>query len=156
MNHHFRIALFHPEIPQNTGNIVRTCRATNTPLTLIKPLGFQINDRQVKRAGLDYWDEVQIETIDRPQFETMINQINQPVYFFTSKTSRSFWDVDYTKGATLVFGSETKGLPEEYYKLYETQLVTIPMAAGARCLNLSNSVAIALYEALRVTHKKGN
>ncbi len=151
--HNIDITLFNPEIPQNTGNIVRTCKATNTPLNLVKPLGFEFNDRKLKRAGLDYWADVSIKLSTIDEFEQQIETSTKPVYIFTSKTKNSFWDVDYCEGATLIFGSESKGLPEKYYSRWESKLVTIPMFGDARCLNLSNAVAIALYEALRNSRK---
>lgn len=149
MNHKNEIILLQPEIPQNTGNIVRTCKATETPLRLIKPLGFHFEDKKLRRAGLDYWTDVDIEILDQTQFEQLVETSSRPCYFFTSKSKRSFWDVDYTGGAHLIFGSETRGFPPHYYEKYCNNLVTIPMATRARCLNLSNAVAVALYEAIR-------
>ncbi len=149
MKHNFDIYLFNPEIPQNAGNVARTCSATNTTLYLVKPLGFHLNDQKLKRAGLDYWESLQLALLNRSEFEEKLKANEKPHYFFTSKTTRSFWDVDLSDGASLIFGNETKGLPEEYYTLWKDHLVTIPMSPEARCLNLSNAVSIALYEGLR-------
>lgn len=149
MQHESEIILVQPEIPQNTGNIVRTCKATNTPLTLVKPLGFHLDDRKLKRAGLDYWDDVKIQTQTMTELEERFEREGKPFYVFTSKTDRSYWDIEDHSGHLLVFGNESRGLPEEYYEKWSDHLVTIPMAKHSRCLNLSNAVAIALYESLR-------
>lgn len=141
------IILFQPQIPQNTGNIVRTCSVTNTKLSLIKPLGFSISNKRLKRAGLDYWDEVEITTFD--SIEEALEQIDTPVYFFSSKSKRSYTTANFTEGATLVFGSETTGLPPYLFEKYASHFYTIPMAEGTRCLNLATSAGIVLYEALR-------
>lgn len=141
------VILFEPEIPQNTGNIVRTCRATNSSLTLVKPLGFTINDRQMKRAGLDYWQEVSITLIE--DLSSFLEKTSCPFYFFSSKTKRPYTDIDFGQNSHLIFGSETSGLPKAFFERYPEKFYTIPMARGARCLNLANSVAVVLYEAHR-------
>ncbi|MEI6531422.1 MAG: tRNA (cytidine(34)-2'-O)-methyltransferase [Chlamydiota bacterium] len=138
-----KVVLFQPEIPQNTGNIARTCAATRTPLCLIRPLGFSLSDRYLKRAGLDYWQELQLEILD----EFILPAA--PTYFLSSKASQSYSDVSFSPDSTLVFGSETSGLPSFFHENYASQFITIPMAPGLRSLNLSNAVAIVLYEALR-------
>ncbi|MCX6995236.1 MAG: tRNA (cytidine(34)-2'-O)-methyltransferase [Chlamydiae bacterium] len=138
-----KIVLFQPEIPQNTGNIARTCAATRTPLTLIRPLGFSISDRQLKRAGLDYWQDLELEILD-----TFIPP-SSPTYFLSSKATQYYSDVSFSPDTSLVFGSETSGLPSYFLKKYPSQFITIPMAPGLRSLNLSNAVCIVLYEALR-------
>lgn len=153
MKHDTEIVLIQPEIPQNSGNIVRTCKATNTPLTLVKPLGFQFNDKKLKRAGLDYWEDVDIKISSMSSFEERLAELPKPFYVFTSKSDRSFWDIENTEGGILIFGNESRGLPSEYYEKWSDHLVTIPMAPESRCLNLSNAVAIALYEALRKQSK---
>jgi tRNA (cytidine/uridine-2'-O-)-methyltransferase len=141
-----KIVLFQPDIPQNTGNIVRTCSVTNVSLVLVKPLGFRLCNRMAKRAGLDYWEEVSIEEID--DLEEFLKD-KSSFYFFSSKAKILFTEVEYTKESLLIFGSETKGLPERFFSLYPERFVTIPMKPASRCLNLANSAAIGLYEALR-------
>lgn len=145
-----RIVLYQPEIPQNTGNIVRTCSATACGLTLVRPLGFSTSDRQLKRAGLDYWEGVDVEEID--DLDEYLNRSSSPFYFFSSKAKKLYTDVSYSEDSLLIFGSETRGLPEKFWNKWQNQFVTIPMAKNARCLNLSNAAAIALYEAKRQLH----
>ena len=139
--------LYQPEIPQNTGNIVRTCSVTNTDLVLVTPLGFDTSDKYLKRAGLDYWDEVKITYVD--DLISFIEKENKPFYFLSSKVKKSYTTVSYTEDTMIIFGSETKGLPEELFERYPEQFVTIPMKEDVRCLNLSNSANIVLYEGLR-------
>ena len=138
------IILFQPQIPQNTGNIARTCSATNTKLILVTPLGFSLSNRYMKRAGLDYWDAVNLEVVDDIE-----GSLKGPCFFFSSKASRSYDHASYPENATLIFGSETEGLPPLLWEKYGEHFYTIPMKTGQRCLNLSSSVAIVLYEALR-------
>ena len=142
------IVLCEPEIPQNTGNIARTCAAVGASLHLIKPLGFEIDDRKLKRAGLDYWDKLDItyyESLD----EFMRINAGEEIYFFTTKAKKAYTDVEYPKRVFIMFGKETKGLPEKLlYDNYE-KCVRIPMRETLRSLNLSNSVAVAVYEVLR-------
>jgi tRNA (cytidine/uridine-2'-O-)-methyltransferase len=140
------IVLFQPQIPQNTGNIARTCAVTNTKLILIRPLGFQLTDRFMQRAGLDYWDEVNLTTFDT--LDAYLEQIQLPFYFFSSKAIKKFTEVDLTNCA-LIFGSESHGLPPEIEEKYREHFVTLPMKQGSRCLNLATSAGIGLYEALR-------
>lgn len=142
-----KIILFQPDIPQNTGNVVRTCSVTNSSLSLVRPLGFSVSSRHLKRAGLDYWDEVEIEMID--DLEEFLLSEKRPFYFFSSKVDKKYTDIEYTKDSILIFGSETKGLPESFFKKWPEKFYTIPMAEDARCLNLSNSVSIVLFEGLR-------
>ena len=144
------IVLFQPEIPQNTGNIVRTCSVTNTKLTLLRPLGLSASDKTLKRAGLDYWNEVEINYID--DLVAYLDSTTKDFYFFSSKAKSLYTEVSYSKDAIIVFGSETSGLPKEIHQKWPQKFVTIPMVKDARCLNLSNSVAIALYEGLRQNH----
>ena len=147
----FNVVLVEPEIPPNTGNIGRLCLATGSSLHLVKPLGFSLEDREVKRAGLDYWDEVDVQLWD--SFEELERaQGNAARYFFlTTKSKRVYYDVDFRHGDFLVFGRETKGLPESLLAAHEPDCITIPMA-GARSLNLATAVAIVLYEAIRQQH----
>jgi len=140
-----KIVLYQPQIPQNTGNIARTCAATRTGLVLVKPLGFSTNNRHLKRAGLDYWDGVEIEEID--DLNSCLQETN--FYFFSSKASKPYTDAVYEEKALLVFGSETEGLPSWVHEKWPDRFLTIPMIPGHRCLNLASSAAIVLYEALR-------
>lgn len=142
-----KIVLFEPQIPQNTGNIVRTCSITGTDLILVKPLGFRTSNRYLKRAGLDYWDEVSIEEISN--LAEYLEQLSDPFYFFSSKATKSYSEVEYSENSILIFGSETSGLPDFYHKKWPNQFHTIPMKKGRRSLNLANSASIVLYEALR-------
>ncbi len=141
------ILLYQPQIPQNTGNIVRTCSVTSTSLTLVKPLGFSVSSKHLKRAGLDYWNEVNIKYID--DLLDYLKTTQRPFYFFSSKVTAPYTSINFTQDDILVFGSETFGLPHEIFNLWPEKCYTIPMVSDARCLNLSNSVAIVLYEALR-------
>lgn len=144
----FNIVLVEPEIPQNTGNIVRTCHATGCKLHLVRPLGFDTSDKYLKRAGLDYWSEVEIFYYD--SFEELYSsQKNSRFFFFTTKGLNRYTDIEFKSGDFLVFGKETKGLPEELLKAHKNECLRIPMIGETRSLNLSNSVAIAVYEGLR-------
>lgn len=142
-----KVILYQPEIPQNTGNIVRTCNVTNTDLVLVRPLGFSTSSRMLKRSGLDYWDEVNIEEID--DLFIYLEKESAPFYFFSSKAQKKFSDVTYSANSILIFGSERQGLPPLFKETWQERFVKIPMKENARCLNLSNSVSIAIYEALR-------
>ena len=142
------VVLYAPEIPQNTGNIARTCAATGSDLDLIEPLGFRLEDKYLKRAGLYYFSMVRITVL--PTFERLMERFPEAVYHFAStKAPRSFTQAAYGPDDFLVFGCETKGLPESLLSRVYDRCVRIPMRPGARSLNLSNSVAIVLYEALR-------
>ena len=142
------IVLVNPEIPQNTGNISRTCAVTGAALHIIKPIGFEISDRTLKRAGLDYWDKLDIFYYD--SYSEFIDKNKDGVmYFFTSHTERSYASVEYPDNVYLVFGRETSGLPKEITEPNKDRTVRIPMRPTLRCLNLSNAVAIAVYEVLR-------
>lgn len=144
----FNIVLVEPEIPQNTGNIVRTCRATGCKLHLVRPLGFEITDRYLKRAGLDYWDEVEIFYYDG--FRELEKKFpDAHFWYFTTKGLKKHSDASFSENDFLVFGKETKGLPEELLKSNKEQCLRIPMLGETRSLNLSNSVAVAVYEGLR-------
>lgn len=146
----FHIVLVEPEIPQNAGNIARTCAATGTHLHMIRPLGFEVTDKYLKRAGLDYWHLVEISYYD--SFDELRSKYpDSRFFFFTTKGKHRHSDVSYQEGDFLVFGKETKGLPEELLVKNKETCLRIPMHADARSLNLGNSAAIALYEALRQT-----
>lgn len=138
------IILFQPEIPQNTGNIARTASVTGTPLTLVRPLGFSLSARQLKRAGLDYWEDVSINVID-----SLEDHLQHPFYFFSTKGKKAYTEIVFEENAQLIFGSETAGLSPLFHEKWPDRFYTIPMRPQARSLNLSNSVAIILYEALR-------
>lgn len=143
----FNIVLIEPEIPQNTGNIVRTCACVGASLHLVGPLGFSISDKYLKRAGLDYWDKMDIRFYD--SFEEVVAKSNGGnFYFCTTKAKKTYRDVEYKDGDYLVFGKETKGLPESLLKDNYENCIRIPMMKDYRSLNLSNSVAIILYEAV--------
>ncbi len=142
-----KIILFQPEIPQNTGNIVRTCSVTGTGLILVRPLGFSTSSRQLKRSGLDYWDDVKIEEID--DLDLFLEKTENPFYFFSSKVDKPYSSPKYETNALLIFGSETSGLPDYFHEKYPEKFLTIPMQENKRCLNLSNAAAIVLFEALR-------
>ncbi len=147
----FNIVLFNPQIPQNTGNIARTCAVTNSALHLIKPYGFNITEKNVKRAGLDYWNNVTIfEYADFNEFIAEKNRESQ-LFLITTKGDKKYSDVKYNDNDYFLFGSETIGLPQYIHQQYNQNRLRIPMLniKAARCLNLSNSVNIVLYEALR-------
>ena len=141
------IVMVEPEIPQNTGNIARTCAAIGAKLHLVKPLGFEISDKYLKRAGLDYWDKLEIE--EHNSLQEFLEEHN--MYFSTTKGQKCYSDVDYSNldEVFLLFGKETKGLPEDLLKKYISNAIRIPMKEHLRSLNLSNSVAIVAYEVLR-------
>ena len=146
------IVLVEPEIPQNTGNIARTCAAIGAKLHLVKPLGFSIDEKQVKRAGLDYWDKLDIEEHNNfKEFLEKYKPEEHDMYFITTKGTHCYSDVDYSKMDEIfvLFGKETKGLPEDILRKYIEQTARIPMRPTLRSLNLSNSVAIVAYEIFR-------
>jgi len=142
-----KIVLYQPQIPQNTGNIVRTCSVTGSSLILVRPLGFSVTDRWLKRAGLDYWDGVDVSFVD--SLETVLDSNEGNFYFFSSKTTKRYSDVNYKKDDLLIFGSETSGLPPYFQQKWPEKFATIPMVPEARCLNLATSVGIVTYEAWR-------
>jgi tRNA (cytidine/uridine-2'-O-)-methyltransferase len=144
------IVLVEPEIPQNTGNIARLCAATGSPLHLVGPLGFHITSSKLKRAGLDYWESVTLTRHAGWRDYEASESAGQRTWFLSTKGRIRYTDVDYKPGDALVFGSETKGLPGELLRQNESRILTIPMqTAHVRSLNLANTVAIVLYEALR-------
>ncbi len=142
------IVLCEPEIPQNTGNIARTCAATGASLHLIRPLGFEIDNAKLKRAGLDYWDKLDITFYDGLD-DFYAKHLDVTVYYFSTKAKHKYSDVSYPDDAWIMFGKETRGLPEELLYKNPDTCVRIPMRDQLRSLNLSNSVAIAVYEILR-------
>ena len=142
-----KIVLYSPQIPQNTGNIARTCAATKTELILVRPLGFSLSDRQMKRAGLDYWDRVPLSVID--DLDSYLKEQTSPYFFLSSKATQTYTSAKFPENSILIFGSETEGLPERYWKHCPEKFLTIPMVPDERCLNLASSAAIVLYEALR-------
>jgi tRNA (cytidine/uridine-2'-O-)-methyltransferase len=146
------VVLVHPEIHWNTGNAGRTCLAAGATLHLIEPLGFSLDERQVRRAGLDYWEHVDLRVWpDWAAFEGQLSALGEP-YFFSTKATRLFWDAPVGAQAdlVLVFGRETGGLPAELHERYRDRLVVLPIVSpGVRSLNLSTSVGIAVYEVLR-------
>ena len=143
------MVLVEPEIPQNTGNIGRTCVAANSELHLIGPLGFEISDKTLKRAGLDYWPH--LTWFQYGSFDEWWSKVEDPsrVFYFTTKTKRLYTNIQYQRGDWLVFGKETKGLDPELLRRNEKQAVTIPLLGPARSLNLSTSVAISVFEGIR-------
>ena len=142
------IVLLEPEIPDNTGNIGRTCVATGASLHLIKPLGFDISEKAVRRAGLDYWKDLNLKVYEN--YEDFLRQNNNPpVIMATTKAEKKYTDITYDRDSYIMFGKESKGIPEEILIQAPQNCVRIPMQAGYRSLNLSNSVAIVVYEALR-------
>ena len=142
------IVLVEPLIPQNTGNIARTCAATGAALHLIRPLGFEIDSAKLKRAGLDYWDSLDITYYDGLS-DFFAKHPEAEFFCFTSKAKRSYTDVAYPLPVYLFFGKETSGLPTEFTSQYPDRCVRLPMREGQRCLNLSNAAAVGVYEVLR-------
>lgn len=142
------IVLHEPEIPQNCGNIARTCAATGSVLHLIKPLGFDISEKAVRRAGLDYWHLVDVRVYENLDDFFARNEVKQ-LWCLSTKAPQSYTEASYEDGCYLLFGKETRGLPEEFLNRHYEETVRIPMRAEARSLNLSNAVAITVFEALR-------
>ncbi len=142
------IVLVHPQIPQNTGNIARTCAVTKTSLHLIRPLGFSLDDKYLKRAGLDYWDQLDIKIHDSLE-EFLRERPREKMYLFTSKADKCYHKIDYTGDEYLIFGRESDGLSEDFIKQNFQRSLRIPMLDWARSLNLANSAAIVIYEAYR-------
>ena len=152
----FNIVLYQPEIPPNTGNIIRLCANTGCHLHLIEPLGFDLDDKKLRRAGLDYheWADVQIY----PSLETLISKLSDSgsIYAISTRGRRSYSDISYSPGDSLVFGPETRGLPQDYLDgMAQENILRLPMLENSRSLNLSNTAAIVVYEALRQTGFKG-
>ena len=151
------IVMVEPEIPQNTGNIARTCAAIGAKLHLVKPLGFDISDKYLKRAGLDYWDKLEIEEHESLKEFLEKYPVKENMFMATTKAKHCYSDVDYSKfdEVFILFGKETKGLPEDLLLAYLDNTIRIPMRETLRSLNLSNSVAIIVYEVLRQDQFRG-
>lgn len=146
----FNIVLVKPEIPQNTGNIGRICVSTNSTLHLVKPLGFSLEDKYVRRAGMDYWNHVDLNLHE--DWDSFLGKCVAPekLYFFSTKVEKPFWDCPLESDSYLVFGNESSGFPPEFYSKYKDRTYTIPMPGKFfRSLNLANSVSVVLYEGLR-------
>ena len=142
------IVLCEPEIPQNTGNIARTCALTSTTLHLVKPMGFSLEDKYMKRAGLDYWDKVRLQIWENLE-ECIASLAGSTLFYATTKTKRLYTQVYYPQTSVLIFGSESTGLKKELLEKNQEKLIRIPMINIGRSLNLSNAAAVILYEALR-------
>jgi tRNA (cytidine/uridine-2'-O-)-methyltransferase len=148
------VVLVEPEIPPNTGNVARLCLASGSRLHLVKPLGFSVDDRQLRRAGMDYWHQVDLQYWeDLNAFETATRPPARR-FFFTTKTDRNYWDAEFEPADYLVFGRETRGLPESLLDAQSESCLTIPMQPGARSLNLATAVAVILFEAVRQLEQK--
>ncbi len=145
-----KIILFRPQIPQNTGNIVRTCAVTGNDLILVRPLGFSVSNRMLKRAGLDYWEGVNVSFID--DLYTYLLETTSPFFFFSSHATKHYTQADYPEDSILIFGSETLGLDSRYLEKWPDRFYTIPMKKESRCLNLSNAVSIVIYKAWEQQH----
>ena len=141
------IVLFEPEIPQNTGNIARTCKATGARLHLVGPMGFKIDNAKLKRAGLDYWDDLDITYYD--SIAEFYEKNSGEMYYLTTKAKKTHCDVKYSDGCYIIFGKETAGIPEEILVEHPDECLRIPMLGDTRSLNLSNAVAIVAYEVYR-------
>ena len=150
----YNIVLVEPEIPQNTGNVARTCACTGAALHLVKPMMFKIDDAHLNRAGLDYWSKLVI-TVHESLKDFMEYAKGKPMLFASSKGAKCYTDAEYPDGCFILFGKETKGLPESLLEERYDDCIRIPMRDTLRCLNLSNSVAVVIYEALRQTGFEG-
>ncbi|MCL2037379.1 MAG: tRNA (cytidine(34)-2'-O)-methyltransferase [Oscillospiraceae bacterium] len=143
------IVLAHPQIPQNTGNVARTCAATGASLHLINPMGFELNDSKMKRAGLDYWEQLNV-TVYEGFDDFFIKTADKATYrFVETRIGRNYCDIEYPNNTYLIFGREDTGLPQELLNVNRESCIQIPMRLGLRSLNLSNCVAVAVYEVLR-------
>ena len=142
------VVLYEPEIPQNTGNIARTCVVTGSMLHIIGPMGFSLDEKHVKRAGLDYWKDLTLRLYNNLE-EFYQENPHADCWYFSSKVERCFNEAAYSRDCFLMFGKETAGLPKELLDAHEDHAVRIPMREGQRCLNLSNAVCVGVYEALR-------
>ena len=146
--HRLKVALLQPQIAPNTGNIGRLCVASGTELHLVRPMGFVLSDRNLKRSGMDYWDRLRVTAHDDD--EAFFRSIGQArVWLFTSKGERSIWDADFADGDVLIFGNETHGISQTVRARFAGREVRIPQVEGERCLNLATAVGIGLYEAIR-------
>ncbi|MCL2071688.1 MAG: tRNA (cytidine(34)-2'-O)-methyltransferase [Oscillospiraceae bacterium] len=153
------VVLAHPQIPQNTGNVARTCAATGANLHLILPMGFELNDSKMKRAGLDYWEKLDVSVYEgfddffakttNPDLPLLTNASAPEYWFYETNSPKCYCDVEYKNNSYLIFGREDKGLPAQLLEEYSERCLQIPMRAGLRSLNMSNSVAVGVYEVLR-------
>src|SRR5262245_52508865 len=143
-----KVVLYRPEIPQNTGNIGRLCVATGTPLILVRPLGFFLDSKEIRRSGLDYWKDLDVSQVDSLEDAQAANSGSR-AWYFSTKGRRPYTDVEYAGNDLLIFGSETKGLPPEIFGKYADSVLTLPMWGPVRSLNLATTVGIVLYEAYR-------
>jgi tRNA (cytidine/uridine-2'-O-)-methyltransferase len=142
-----RIVLVEPQIPQNTGSVGRLCAGHDVPLHLVEPIGFQLTDKYLKRAGLDYWPHIQLKL--HPSLDDVLQNYTAPRWFFSARAERDFWDVSFGPDDLLIFGREADGLPEWVKEQHQDRLVGIPHNGNIRSLNLATTVGVALYEALR-------
>jgi tRNA (cytidine/uridine-2'-O-)-methyltransferase len=150
--HGLKVVLVQPQIAPNTGNIARLCVATGTPLHLVRPMGFVLSDRFLRRSAMDYWDRLQLTVHDDDEaLQAAAASAGGRLWLFTSKATRPHWGADFRDGDWLVFGSETRGLSRAWLDRYPEQTVRIPQVANERCLNLATAAGIGLYEALRQT-----
>jgi len=149
----FNIVLVHPQIPNNTGAVGRLCVNAGASLHLIKPIGFDIDEKAVRRAGLDYWDKLDLHVWDDINDFFTNNVIEKNAYFATTKTDRPYFKAEFKDGDFIFFGSETKGIPEDILEKYKNQNITIPMTKDGRSLNLAISTGIILYDAIRQTYE---
>lgn len=149
--HRLKVALFQPQIAPNTGNIGRLCVATGVELHIVRPMGFVLSDKEVRRSGMDYWERLKLTLHDDE--EAFFRAMKETrLWLFTSKAEKSFWEAEYLAGDCLVFGSETHGLSDEVLARFPERRVRIPQVAGERCLNLATAAGIAVYESLRQIH----
>ncbi len=151
----FHVVLIEPEIPWNTGNVGRTCLGAGAELHLVGRLGFHLDNKEVQRAGLDYWEKVVVHRHD--SWEKFLESLpkNAALFFFSTKGSKSYWDISFPKDVYLIFGKETAGFPKDFYELYKNRMYRIPQQVESiRSLNLSTSVGIVLFEALRQANSK--
>jgi tRNA (cytidine/uridine-2'-O-)-methyltransferase len=146
--HRLELVLFQPQIAPNTGNIGRLCAATGSALHLVRPLGFALDDRNLRRSGMDYWKRLTL-TVHDDSDAFFVATADRPIWFFSTKGQQSLWDVAFTDGDLLAFGNETHGLDPSILAAHSHRVVRIPQAAEERCLNLSTAAGVALYEALR-------
>ena len=152
----FNIVLVNPQIPNNTGAIGRLCVNAGASLHLIKPIGFDIDEKAVRRAGLDYWDKLDLHVWESIDEFFANNEIGENAHFATTKTDRPYFESDFKEGDFIIFGSETKGIPEDILNKFKERNITIPMTADGRSLNLAISTGIILYDAIRQTYSTFN
>jgi tRNA (cytidine/uridine-2'-O-)-methyltransferase len=153
--HRLAVALLHPQIAPNTGNVARTCVASGCELHLVRPLGFVLSDRELRRSAMDYWDRLRL-TIHDDDAAFFCAMTTRRIWLFDSSAKRILWDADFRDGDMLVFGSESKGIDQTILRAHAAQALRIPQVRQERCLNLSTSVGIAVYEAIRRLHSDQN